>query len=365
MRIINIVDRIDRVNFGIWNAATASCEILYRKFGCISEIWFPEDKNMPSESEFHGALPEILTDLNIESVKKIIKIKNLNPADTLVVSHGCWRFPTLWGLEFARLGFKWIYTPHGMLEPWCMHSKRIKKLIYFKFAEKPAVVMSSGIRVVSLPEKKHIIDIFSKNSNIQYVPNGAEVPENLYIKSGSKNTVLFLGRLNHKKGVCELASAWKKSQLFNNQNFELIFAGPDDGELENLKKIVSENDNIKILPPVKGKDKSNLFKKARFFFLPSKSEGFASSAVESMAYGCIPILTEQCNFIEVFQHKFGIKTGYTENEILKTLNSLVEFVNTQNINQLSVDVYNFCKNNFSESIVAEKLFEFYQSILKK
>ena len=50
MHIINLIDNLGRVNFGIWNAAVATAPMLQSDFGCSSHAWFPaldEEPELP------------------------------------------------------------------------------------------------------------------------------------------------------------------------------------------------------------------------------------------------------------------------------------------------------------------------------
>ncbi|MCQ2975746.1 MAG: glycosyltransferase [Bacteroidales bacterium] len=357
MKIINIVDRIDNVNFGIWNAAIFTANILKEKYGFESEIWFPNYKELPNNKEFYGALPLALDDLSVKNCEYLITSKSLDPKNTVIITHGVWRFPTRWGYCLKKHGFIWIYTPHGMLEPWGMKNKWLRKFIYFNFKEKIMVKSADLVRAVSSVEQGNL-DKYFKNKTI-LIPNGTHsFKSQPIIQKPKPYEILFLGRLNFKKSVLQLIEAFVESNLFLNNDFKLKVVGPDDGELINIQnfinKLHNQYINLEIVPKsIRGQEKFDLLKNASFFILPSQSEGFPTSVVEAGMNGAIPIITDECNFPELFNNGLGIKTGFTKNSILNTLNSLPDFIKNHNIVDIQTSTVDFFLKNYSTEKIAE------------
>ena len=84
---------------------------------------------------------------------------------------------------------------------------------------------------------------------------------------------------------------------------KLIIVGPDEGELAKILPLISGN--IEYKGPLFDSEKSEVLQKAHYYFLPSFSEGFPSSVVEAMSFGAIPVITQGCNFPEVFEQHLG------------------------------------------------------------
>ncbi|HLF34050.1 MAG TPA: glycosyltransferase, partial [Cyclobacteriaceae bacterium] len=328
----------------------------------------------------------------------------------VVVSHGCWGWATKMGFEMQKAGFKWVGVPHGMLEPWSMRQKWLKKQLYFLLVEYPMLKKADAIVAVGRPEFENLRKLFK---NVHHIPNGIEPFKGSLIqrfnaplqagpslkmstghflnapsgstvqefkspqvkptegqridesmsqrerdayqqqsdkqinKSTNKLTFLFLGRLHHKKGVVPLIKAWLSSSLNNDSRFQLIVAGPDDGELVKIKRLIGENrpksedpfqrrdfvphqddrtsdlgpptSNILLKGPVYGSEKEKLLLSATYFLLPSQSEGFPTSILEAMTLGCIPVFSEGCNFPEALEAGLGVCVGVRVAEIIKTL----------------------------------------------
>lgn len=360
MRIINIVDNIEQVNFGIWNAATNTSDVLERKHGCQSEIWF-ENTNRTTKHNFGSCTLTPINNTSLNEIKRLIENKNLKKTDTIIVTHGCWRFATHWGHAFKKLGFAWIYVPHGMLEPWSMKQKKWKKRLYFNLIEKRMSLRADFVRAVGSPEYLNLKKHYSK---VALIPNGIPGRGIKTTKTNDKITFLFMARLNHKKGIVPLINAWLKSELAPDNKFELIIAGPDDGELPTIQKTLNANHstNINYIGAVYGEAKNEILERSNYYILPSLSEGFPVSVLEAMQAGCIPLITQGCNFPEVFTSNLAIEIKPDETNILQNLNLIINFDESE-FDRKSNLCRIFINENYTTEIIADKQFELFESIL--
>ena len=130
MKVINIVDNASKINYGIWNAAISTTKILAEKYQIESDLWYPAIENSLIDRDMNTTA---LSATHIRYIEQLVERKGLHPSHTIINTHGCWRFPTLWGHRLAQLGFSWVYVPHGMLESWSVFSKMAKKEIVLPF----------------------------------------------------------------------------------------------------------------------------------------------------------------------------------------------------------------------------------------
>ena len=309
MRVINLVDRLDRVNYGIWNAAIATAAALRDAHGIESEIWFPAATRQAKDAELNGARPRPLERLDAAGLREVSTAAGLDPARDLVISHGCWQYPTRWGRALKRRGHRWIGVPHGMLEAWSVSQKRLRKAVYFHLLEKPALKQADRVRAVGKPEFEKLQAVFGERT--VWIPNGVpEVPEAQLRPEGGH--FLFMARLHHKKGVLPLVEGWNASSLRNREGFQLQIAGPDDGGFADLKAFLDRHPdlrNVTYLGPVYGEEKARLLNRSHFYILPSFSEGFPTSVLEAMAAGLIPVISRGCNFPDALEAPIGIEVS--------------------------------------------------------
>jgi glycosyltransferase involved in cell wall biosynthesis len=348
MRVINIVDSVDKVNYGIWHAAIVNADILARH-GIETELWYPDSTFKSPENVKAIGLP-ILT---INELKNKITDRKLDPSKDIIVTHGSWRYPTRWGAWLKEKGFHWVYVPQGMLEPWSMKQKLLKKKIYYNLFEKRLVLKADFIRAVSFPESGNLKRLMP-NTQVKFIPNGVQVEEITPKASGEDKICryLFLSRLHNKKNVVAIANAWLQSRLNNNPKYEFLIAGPDQGELEKLEPLIIQSQNIKYIGSVYGEQKMNVMTSCTFYILPSFSEGLPSSLLEAMSVGLLPIVSEGCNFPEVFTQQLGIKVGTTIESIKNVLEETLSW-NEQQIHATALKVAQYIKDHYSiESISA-------------
>lgn len=363
IRVINIVDNILPINAGIWKAAVSTAGILKSQYEIQSELWFPHDKEVEETLEANHFTPFPLMNLKKKNVLQLIKEKKLNPENTIIVSHGCWQYPTIWANEFKKSGFSWVYVPQGMLEPWSLNQKKIIKYIYYNLQEYPFTNKADTIRAVSSPEA----EILSrKYTNVKMIPNGVELPALHVLENKTESPVicLFMARLHYKKGIIPLVKGWLKSELNNNLNYKLIIAGPDQGELSTITDLIEPSLNIEYVGIASGKLKQELLTKSSFYILPSFSEGFPTSVIEAMSYGVIPLISVGCNFPEAIQQEMAFQISPNEEDILVNLNVIKSLSEDSRIN-LSKSIREFIFKDFTLERIAKEQSYMYKKILDK
>lgn len=359
LRVINLVDSLAPVNFGIFNAAISTADKLLSNHQIASEIWYPMASRKAGDlPELYGATHYGIADTSLKGLGKAIADRDLSPATCLIVSHGAWQFPTKWAHKMKQQDYKWMYVPHGMLEPWSMSQKAFKKKLYFSFVEKPAARNADVIRCVSTSEGQNLLNDFQR---VLWIPNGVNQVE-LALKSASTKHFLFLGRLHHKKGVLPLVLAWQQSRLNNDPSYVLHIAGPDEGEGEKIGPLIPKSSNIKFYGAVYGQQKADLLNLAHYFLLPSASEGFPTTVVETMAKGALPIISEGCNFNEVFQTPFSIKVEQEVTSIKQGLEKAAD-IDYGQFSKLSQAAGQFIEAGFTTSIIAAKQADSFSKLL--
>lgn len=123
------------------------------------------------------------------------------------------------------------------------------------------------------------------SDKIEAVPNG--VPIARYNKEGKKNIILFCGRIIHNpKNVFFLIELWSQLQLHSDWEFVILGGGED---LDRLKTLAKRKHQRNLSFPGYA-DPARYYSTAKILLLPSFSEGFGMALIESMTYGCVPIV---------------------------------------------------------------------------
>jgi glycosyltransferase involved in cell wall biosynthesis len=104
--------------------------------------------------------------------------------------------------------------------------------------------------------------------------------------------ILFLGRVNWKKGLDRLIAA-----LTQAESVRVIIAGNDEDGCQSLLAALAErarvSDRVRFAGPVAGADKAALLDAARALVLPSYSENFGNVVLEAMAAARPVIVTPE------------------------------------------------------------------------
>jgi len=179
-----------------------------------------------------------------------------------------------------------IVTPRGMLSPWALNHRRIKKtLAWYLFARRD-IQSARVIHATSDLEARELRALGVRNP-IAVIPNGVEQPSPEWLSRTKKKQVLFLSRLHPKKGISELVSAWRALKL---DDWTLVLAGPDESGIVDKLQLAS-HESIRWIGNVDGEEKWRLLSESSLFVLPSYSENFGVVVAEALMAGTPVIAT--------------------------------------------------------------------------
>lgn len=230
----------------------------------------------------------------------------------LVHTHGLFTYPVLsayWVCQINKIPY--VVTPRGMLEPWALAYKTRKKKPYFYLLEQPALQKASTIHLLASSEAENVKKLNLKPPFV-LIPNGirkqdfesASSPEifyQYYPHLRHKKLIIFLGRIDPKKGLDLLAPAFAKAhRLFTDTH--LVIAGPDNiGFMPIAQQYFQKagcDDAVTFTGILTGEMKYSALVASSIYVAPSYSEGFSMSVLEGMASGLPCVITTGCNFPE-------------------------------------------------------------------
>jgi phosphatidylinositol alpha-mannosyltransferase len=145
---------------------------------------------------------------------------------------------------------------------------------------------------------------------ITIIPNGIDLnqfkAEHIENNSESK-TILFVGRLERRKGVKYLLKAYEKLSS-KDPNVKLVIAGDGRGR-EKLEQYVDEEklERVSFLGYISDEDKVELLRKADLFCSPALyGESFGIVLLEAMASGTVIVAGNNSGYIDVMQGTGGV-----------------------------------------------------------
>ncbi len=226
------------------------------------------------------------------------------PNFDIVHLHSVFLWPTWAAARFAqRFGVPYVVSPHGMLVRDLVQRKsRFLKSTWARLIERHTLASASAVHVTTDKELEELRRFDFDLPAVWTVPNGVNGPDDYLLKHTddslvTKQFVLFLGRINWKKGLDRLIKAWKDVP-----DATLLIAGNDEesyqSDLERLATKSGVAERIRFLGMVQGESKWRLFRDAELFILPSYSENFGVSVLEAMFMGCPVVVTPEVGLAE-------------------------------------------------------------------
>ena len=200
----------------------------------------------------------------------------------------------------------YVITPHGMLSPWNMQQNKWGKKLYMLWRLQKNLHHAAAIHYTTDAERDLAIPLKLPGKAV-VMPLGLDVEEfkslpergtfrRQFPQLADQPFVLFLGRLDYKKGLDILIPAFADANL---PNVKLVLAGPDrDGYGPTVRRLVELHhlqDRVIFTGMLHGKDRLAAYVDASLFALTSYQENFGITVIEAMACGCPVLISDQVN----------------------------------------------------------------------
>ncbi|MDE2855130.1 MAG: glycosyltransferase [Chloroflexota bacterium] len=137
---------------------------------------------------------------------------------------------------------------------------------------------------------------------------------------GDAPTVLFMGRLQARKGVDVLIQAFKAVAAADSR---LLIVGPDEGMLPALKSLAGDDARIIFTGYLAGDARLGALAASDVFALPATGEGQPMAALEAMAAGLPVLLSPGCNMDEVAGCGAGFVVEATVQAVAERMKALL------------------------------------------
>jgi len=207
----------------------------------------------------------------------------------------------------TKLAKPYSVCPAGAL-PIFGRSKIIKK-VYNQLIGRKIILQANGHIAISPNEIEQFKSYGVQADRITLIPNGINPDD--FCESGGAGfrarhgigavpLILFLGRLNAIKGPDMLLDAFCQcSQHDRMKTYHLVFAGPDGGMLNTLKRVSESsgvNDRVHFVGHIGGVEKNEAYRAADFLAIPSRQEAMSIVVLEAGISGTPVLMTDQCGF---------------------------------------------------------------------
>ncbi|HEX6164104.1 MAG TPA: glycosyltransferase [Vicinamibacterales bacterium] len=250
----------------------------------------------------------------------------------VIHTHAIYLWP-LWtaAREARRAGVPYVVSPRGMLEKDLIERKSaLWKAALIAFVERTTLEGAAAVHVTSRREAEQAEAFGFRLNRVAEIPNGVNLDRDdgstspaIFAATGGSPYVLFLGRINWKKGLDRLIGAMTFAP-----RVRLIIAGNDEegyrSRLEGLAARYGIADRVTFTGPVHGGDKTALLEGARALVLTSYSENFGNVVLEAMAAARPVIVSREVGLADLVESsRSGVVTDGSAQHLGEAIARLV------------------------------------------
>lgn len=283
--------------------------------------------------------------------------------------NGLWRFHNhrLAQLAGAR-GIPRVVSTRGMLEPWAMRHKSLKKRLAWPLYQRRDLQFATALHATSATEGENLGHL-QLGVPISVIPNGVDPPipstdRPQYSRATTMRTAAFLGRLYPVKGLPMLIHAWARVRP---PNWVLKIAGPDEGghqrAIESAIHGAGVQDSVSLVGAVHGDAKRQFLEQVDLLVLPSYSESFGVVVAEALAHGVPVLTTTSVPWPMLTDHQCGWRVSATVDGLAEGLSECTA-LDVTTLRALGENGRNLVTREFAWSSVARRFIETYENVIR-
>lgn len=273
----------------------------------------------------------------------------------------------------------YVIRPLGVLNRWGLtNRRRLLKQVWLRFVEAPILRRAAAIHYTSDSERDEAALLGAKIAQLRsfVIPipvdqmsavSGQRSDEFLqsYPKARGKKIVLFLARLDEKKGLDLLLQAFADVKREHGDSV-LVIAG--DGPRQFVERLHRQAGDLGIANDtiwtgfLSGPQKAAAFSAAQVYVLPSYSENFGIAAAEALTFGVPTVLSDQVAIAaDAAAAGASIMVRPDAMEIARAIKQLLKDPSARET--LGRNGKQFAQRSFSTERVSEQLVSEYRKIL--
>jgi len=294
--------------------------------------------------------------------------------------HSLYLFPTLLASRLARAHrVPYVIRPHGTLDPYIRRRHRVAKRLYSWLIESATLRHAAAVHFTTSEERDLARPALPEGINTCVIPLGVDVSEFATIPdretarsalglASGEFVWLFLGRLNHKKGLDLLASAFVQFAK-EAPSSRLIVAGPDDDGLG--KRLLDEcalggvANRVTLTGFLDRAQTKRALAAADSWILPSYSENFGVAVVEAMAAQLPVVITDRINIWRAVQQaRAGVITRAETGSVLKGMLLVAQMPHADRV-AMGARGRELCSASYSWTAIARELTALYEELADK
>lgn len=301
--------------------------------------------------------------------------ESVSAADILHL-HTMWSPLVAVAARIAQLRRKpYILSPHGMLDPWSMGQKRLKKRLYLALVER-RTIRGAARMLFTAEDERRLAEAVTGHRTSAVIALGADRPPDspgalraefraAHPDLAMRRLVIFLGRLHAKKRPEAALRAMARLRDTHPEAC-LLIAGSGEAEAD-LRALTCElglADHVRFLGYLAGRAKWQAFAAAEAFVLPSRQENFAIALAEALHAGVPALITRKVNiWREVVTAGAGAVLDEEALEVSLESGILRYFHHPQEQKKASEAAQLLARGSFDWSISARLTHDLYNEVL--
>jgi len=282
-------------------------------------------------------------------------------------------------MVFAQVAYEkkipFIVSSWGSLLPTARKLKGTQKIIADQLYTKKILKHASGMQSVGISETNEFLKMGFPSESIYRLDNPVEL-ENFKITKRSdilkkfkiegKKFLLFVGRINEKKGI-ELLLEAHKNILKKQEELLLVIAGSGTKEYEEeIKKLIKSlglEKNVIVTGLVSENEKLELLEAATLFVLTSHSDVHPIAVQDALTMSLPVIITEACDYPEVKEYDAGL---IIDEDVKQCENAILSVINdNEKLETMSNNAQRLVLERFQLKVQVKKYEEMYKDVINK
>jgi glycosyltransferase involved in cell wall biosynthesis len=296
----------------------------------------------------------------------------------IVHINSLYSFPATMAAYWCRVyKIPYIVRPHGSLDPYIFRRHRLVKSIYERIFEWRNLELAAAVHFTALEEMQLAASLSLKIRGV-VIPLGVNAG---YFRANrtlgrfrakwdlgaDKRIILFLGRLNFKKGLDLLVRSFSEIAR-SRDDVHLVLAGPDNegygGKVREWLRREGMLSRTTFAGMITGQDKLDVLCDAELFVLPSYSENFGLAVVEAMAAGLPVVISNRVNiWREILEARAGLVVSCDAKELADAVDQLL--LNPAVAEKMGCRGRAIVEDKFGWDRVAPRMIELYRQVLSR
>lgn len=271
-----------------------------------------------------------------------------------------------------KAGIPIVTQPHGAM-PIIVNSQTVKRLYDRVFGQAELKDISALIALQE-SEREQALAHNVPPERIIILPNGidpidmeqAPPPGSFRRRLGiapETPIILFLGRINKKKGADMLVEAFAQMQ---NRAAHLVIAGPDDGQLAEVQSLIQKyglEERVSLPGLVTGPEVLAAFRDSDLFVLPCRADTFPVVIMESCLAGTPMVITDRCEIAHLVKDQVSEVVPFEAGLFAQAMDNLL--ADREKYSQYKANCAQMIANTFSIQAVADQLESIYQRAVEE